>query len=498
MRLVHKRLFAIVLSICFLTAFTASGEAAGAKENFPSLEPSFTFRKQTEGEVLSGLDMMECALEFSECRRGSADWNSSMDKFKNLLSLVNEESVLSLEEEKRAEAILSLMYSNLLVQYEEKQTRLDPLFKNGRYNCVSSSIIYAALSREAGLKVFAQVTPVHCFCSVYINGKKIDVETTNPLGFNPGVKRNLESSDKGYRYAIVPKANYRNRHEVTDRMLLSLVARNLCSTYIDKKDYKSAVPLAAARKDFLKDDIEIYDGRENDGRKDFDLVCTNYAVSLQRKSLYEEALLWLDSVIARYGMTDEIKKFYDTAIFNATLMYCKNNDFEAARSCYRDRAQYLSGKRISDIEKNILTMETDYQLSLIEDYTEKIDYLNKRRSREDVKSNAEVLKRVDQLQENVWITMINVLTKSGNHLDAADAAALALQFLPNSKTLGNVYNQCMNNYASTVHNSFAKMANAGKYEEAEIVLNEGLKNYPDSKVLLNDVKKLESLRKAKK
>ena len=89
------------------------------------------------------------------------------------------------------------MYEKVIVAYKERQTRLNVMFADGSYNCVSSSLLYLALAKACGLDVRGQVTPNHAFCTLYVTdgsggGKtKIDVETTNPYGFNPGVRRNV-------------------------------------------------------------------------------------------------------------------------------------------------------------------------------------------------------------------------------------------------------------------------------------------------------------------
>lgn len=91
-------------------------------------------------------------------------------------------------EEKLGEQILLLMYENILNQYKRNETTMQAAFLNGTYNCVSASVIFMALAKAANLNTTGQITPNHAFCTLKTENKTIDVETTNPYGFNPGTK----------------------------------------------------------------------------------------------------------------------------------------------------------------------------------------------------------------------------------------------------------------------------------------------------------------------
>ena len=78
----------------------------------------------------------------------------------------------------------------------------------------------------------------------------------------------------------------------------------------------------------------------------------------------------------------------------------------------------------------------------------------------------------------------------GVSLAAAKAAASAYKDNPSVRELKKYSDTFYRNYGVCVHNNFAELANAGKYEEARAVLEEGLKNYPDSANLKRDLKSL--------
>ncbi len=149
--------------------------------SFPSLEPLF-IEEKTSAE-LSPLEIIQDGLRFSECAENSEEWNSCVQKFLSLEHKILA-AVKNLSASEAAEKILFALYEDLLVQYCDQQTKINVAFTNGTYNCVSSSVIYYALAKSAGIDVAGVKTPTHAFCSLRADGKRIDVETTNPYGFN--------------------------------------------------------------------------------------------------------------------------------------------------------------------------------------------------------------------------------------------------------------------------------------------------------------------------
>ena len=458
-----------------------------AQDGFPTLEPSFVFMEQKAGEVLSAEEIMAAALEFSGCASTSAAGMIYMEQFAELKDSIITSDFMALEEEARAERLLELMYEKILVQYEELQTQMDVLLYNGTYNCVSASVLYLALSRAADLFVTGQRTPEHCFCTVYTMDKKIDIETTNPLGFNPGSKKNLEETARGSRYATVPKRKYSGRHEVSDRMLISLIGRNVSSISMENDDFDTAVSVAAARYEFLKAEPV---SSKNDSRDDFDTVCNNYAAKLQHNAMFVDAMLWLESVIARYGITPAVQNSYENAIYNTVLLFCNGMDFAQASSCYEERKDYLSAKTRSDIEELMFLSEVDYQLNLIDNFDSGIKYLQGVSTNQIVFSNSKVADRLNKLQENLWLKKINEASMARKFLEGANIAKDGMNVMPKSSAIKKAYSQCMDNYAVSVHNSFATVANAADYDTALSILNDGLEKYPESSLLQKDLKSL--------
>ena len=199
----------ILLTLCFL--FLA---LKGFATSFPSLEPSFVpqelFTPAGIPTVFTADEIVEFSLLYSECRIGSDDYEIAVNIFDELRKKITDPQVMSLPEEDRGRAVLKLLYQDVLKHYEAGQTKFDVALKTGNYNCVSSALLYMAAAKAAGLDVRGQKTPDHAFCSVYISGKRIDVETTNPYGFNPGSREAIEHENVIKGYYVVPKTYYSN------------------------------------------------------------------------------------------------------------------------------------------------------------------------------------------------------------------------------------------------------------------------------------------------
>src|SRR5262245_52088116 len=72
-----------------------------------------------------------------------------------------------------------------LGSYDFYQSRLTGIFTQGRYNCLSSAVLFAILARGYGLPVRAAVVPTHVFVEMGQPGAKIiEVETTSDTGFD--------------------------------------------------------------------------------------------------------------------------------------------------------------------------------------------------------------------------------------------------------------------------------------------------------------------------
>ena len=72
-----------------------------------------------------------------------------------------------------------------LAGYDFDQARVTGIFASGRYNCLSSAMLFAVLARAFGLPVRGVVVPTHVFIELGARGGKVvEVETTSATGFD--------------------------------------------------------------------------------------------------------------------------------------------------------------------------------------------------------------------------------------------------------------------------------------------------------------------------
>ena len=472
-----------IFLMCLLVAVCAG---LFAQTVFPSLEPLFVY--EAAGEPLSGEDLMRAALDFSLCPAESEKGEQILSRYRELEAAVLSPETAALPPMAKGEKILTLMYEKVLRQYAKNQTRVDLLFMDGSYNCVSSSVLYFALAREAGLQVAGQETPEHAFCSVYIDGKKIDVETTNPGGFNPGVKKIVEQTEKSTRYFVVPKKYYSGRKEVGERKFISLVGRNMVSMMNDRGNYEQGIPLSAARLVFVgnaieKDTVAV--------RKDFDTLAGNYAIDLdQKQKKSETALEWLQAVSDRWGITADLQRKFDTIAYNCAVNYLNLKEYDQARRAFDEYKNRLSQKNALSIDQMIYSAWLDGSVEGLSP-DETIAFLHEERKGPRAKEKS-LINRMNQLEEYAWYQKLKPLFDGEDYLSAAELAEEGLNYVPSSRNLQTIKAQCLKNYAIDIHNAFADLANAGKYQEAQTILLEGLEKVPSDVTLKNDLKRLQN------
>ena len=307
---------------------------------------------------LSSDEVFKLALLFSECPLESDEGIHCREQFSRLKEKVSSAEFKSLEPEERGRAVLKLLYQDYLKSYSFAQTKINVALQTGTYNCVSSAVLYMALAKAAGLLVVGQKTSEHAFCTVYIPDtktgqyKKIDVETTNPYGFNPGSKEAIENESKIKGYYIVPKKYYSNRQEVSDRLFAGLIAGNLCAIYIEKSDYQKAVPLGAARYELVRTEqtkpvVQV--------RRDFDVLASNYVnTDIEDARVYAGYIDWFIEFINRWGNTEYLQLNMDNSFYNLMVLCFNEKESELALEAYEKTEPYISAKQKSKI-KDILT-----------------------------------------------------------------------------------------------------------------------------------------------
>ena len=462
----------------------------------PSIEPSFLpegvlDNPNSAGDELSADEVFMLSLLFSECPLDSSEGVQCLKQFDQLKQKVTDEAFLAQPLEDRGRAVLKLLYQDYLTTYDFNQTRTNVALQTGVYNCVSSALLYMAVAKAAGLEVRGQKTSEHAFCTVYIPSgagsktnqyKKIDVETTNPYGFNPGSKETIENEDKIQGYYVVPKKYYSNRQEVSDSLFAGLIAGNICAACIEQDNYKKAIPLGAARYEFVKSEktkpaIQV--------RNDFDILASNYVnQEVGSAQIFQSYVEWFTSFIDRWGMTDYLQKNMDNA-FNNLMVYCfDEKNYELAVTAYEKSKPYLTKNQISqasDILTDIL-VSSKIEGQPAEVQIQAIDALFEEGQLEPAQE-----KRALVYLENAWLSILNECMTGRTYGTGYQKSCEALERLPDSSKIKKMQKAFYDNCIAIIHNNFADQANAQRFDQARQVLEAGMQVFPDDKTLKNDL-----------
>ena len=486
----NRALFLILLVL--LTA----PECFSQKITHPDIEPLFlpeTVLQESQVpaaglQVLSADEVFKLSLLFSECQLDSLTAKRCLEKFGKIKAEVSGKSYMDLAPEERGRAVLKLLYRDYLKAYDFDQTKTDVALESGLYNCVSSALLYMAAAKACGLDVRGQRTTQHAFCSIYVPGqkagqfKRIDVETTNPYGFNPGSRETIENEAKIQKYYVVPKKYYSNRQEVSDRAFVGVIAANICSDCIKSGDYVRAVPVGAARYETVRNEKTKATA---DVRQEFDILAANY-VNLNPESaeIYSDVVEWYTGFIERWGMTAFLQKNMDSAFNNLLVLCSKEDNYPLAVESFEKYKKFVSPKQVSkteEIKADILfaTETSGYS------YYEQIIIINGLLEIDDYQSLA-YQNRGKLYLENAWLMILNDYMNKKDFQTGLKKSDEALLQLPQSTKIKNMKQNFYSNSIAIIHNDFAKQANAGNYEDALDILSAGMQDFPDDKTLKND------------
>lgn len=376
------------------------------------------------------------------------------------------------DERTKAEAILTLLYANTLKRYSEFQTRVDTALLAGDYNCVSSAVLFYYLARTVNLKVEGVETPIHAFCTVEINGIKIDVETTNPYGFDPGAQRELTSPDASQKiFVLVPKTKYLNRKPIEERRLLALIYSNRISLLQKKGNFEETIGLTV-------------DERELQGKsftmKDLAEPFLTYAANLSNSGKETQGLNFIRKVRDLYGDYDRYHEYITATVSKMVNSLMKKNDYQGSYDLLASWVADIDPATYGDIYRGLTfnTLQSAANTLTLAEFLAKTNAARAYLGAGDY----------EKLASYAYYLEADRIRQSGGWLKAVAILDQGLKELPGQRDLTAQKNVYLQNYAIEVHNRAVSAYNAGDTDGLKEILNEGLQAVPDSTLLKNDLK----------
>ena len=395
-----------------------------ALQSFPELTPlPLSEQLSTTREPLSVETLIDAALQFS----GASDDVSSADKEKlgALMKRFRDEVNDVAGQDQLAERTLTFLHRNLLTTYSARQTRVDTALETGVFNCVSSAILYMIFARSVGLSVDGVRTADHAFASVMVNGDPIDVETTNPFGYNPGSRKEFtDSFGKVTGFSYVPPSNYGDRRDIGEKELLALILYNRVSEYSDGRYFRDAVGPAVSAYALMGND---------EFRTVMTTALSNYISWMASRRDFSRAIRFIDAVKASFGGTVDLEARVREVYHNWVV-------------------SLIDGDSLADADALLSQPSTKTALG-DDDWTGL--------------SIAVVQTRAEQQ------------TRISGFLPAAQIITEGIKKLGAQPLL-------LQTYEAYMHNAFAQLYNARKLADARSVLDQGLSAYPDSRILVQD------------
>jgi tetratricopeptide (TPR) repeat protein len=483
-----KRVFFAALLAPVLSVVGLTPRLSAQAIRFPALDPDPMALEYAGRAEYSWQDIGDIALWASVTGlQGAPDGAAEAELIGNAVAELLAMPDLGADPKTRGESVLVFMHRRFLKGYTENQTRLDEIFRTGRYNCVSSAALYTIFAVAAGLDVHGVMTKDHAFVTVNTGTELIDVETTNRLGFDPGNRREFHDGfGKLTGYAYVPARNYRDRIAISQLELVSLILSNRISDLERRNRYVEAVPLAINRAALLQD-------RPNptaasfftDPRQDLTERLLNYGSSLMKAGQEAAALQWAAQAGDRYPDNERWQEFVYAALNNLVVKHIRSQRLDEARSALEAHAAVLTADNFSRLEAVIVDAE-----------------LMQRATASWTGGEAEtLLLSIDDALDRGALTERRarelrsfVVVKEGERLSASEGSPAAISYIEaalaqygRDSQMESAVRVYRSNRIAELHNAFAGLYNRGDYDEAARLIRSALEEFPGNRNLTQDL-----------
>ena len=236
------------------------------------------------------------------------------------------------------------MHRKLLKQYNAPSTTLDVLLKTGKYNCLSSSVLYCVLLEDFGIPYQAAVLPTHVFTILDDNGSEIDVENTTPYGFNIGTNRDAQEifrKQTGFEYSTDRKI----RETVGKKGLIAYTYGNIAGYTVVQQGPALSIFQNAAKS------VAVYDG----AWYLYTNVVAGYSIYsyylITEKKNYELALNICEEALLNYPMKDIIVSNYYATLDLYLDELINRGRYEQSFNVYERSKKLIGAHRV--IEDNL-------------------------------------------------------------------------------------------------------------------------------------------------
>ncbi|SVA35054.1 uncharacterized protein METZ01_LOCUS87908 [marine metagenome] len=373
---------------------------------------------------------------------------------------------VSSEKDILAEFILGYLHRRLFHQYFANQTKINKMLENRRFNCVSSSVLYTAICRNFGINITGLIVPDHVLVQLRTPTTKIDIETTIRYGFDPASKKEvLDHLGKITGFVYVDQKNYKQRSEISDRQMISLIYSNRYKALNDQRRHAEATRVLYAGWQLAGNLPRTLNTWENG--------ISNYIISLDRLNRFSDALYVIDLITEKFPTLKQPTELHYNIYLNWSYHALKAKQFEL-------------GSKVA--QEGLKTYPRDRKLlqNLKSAYVSQTQTLVKKRDFNSARLTIETAKQLFPNENSFQKLRVNLVIEETKGLPIDKAVEVyrnALKKYPQDKVL-------QDGFAFLYIEPAQKLANRGNFEEAIALLDRG------SEVTLNMPKIVESKKRA--
>lgn len=308
----HTRPTELLARLGKLGAAESPNTPSGAPRTLPA-DVVRLLERTDGGEVLKNRDLIDAFLiasgVFDRAKR-----NAYAGRLDEITVAARAATISAKTAFEGGEALLKFLHQGPMKGgYDPQQTRLSVLLDTGKFNCVSATALYQIVAKRLGLAVQALSIPSsvegHAMSMFMDGNRRIDVETTNPDGFN------FQSKVKESGATVIGvQLDPASGHDVSDQGLASLIAQNLASGGSKRKDHRAAIQAALVGL--------ALDPAENAKANNFVAALNDWAMLLGDANKYEDAL-----TVMQFGL--DLVPSDETLIGNVDVLWSKYAASEA-------------------------------------------------------------------------------------------------------------------------------------------------------------------------
>ncbi len=250
------------------------------------------------------------------------EWDRYLERFTDLvdgaMESINSNSYLrKLNTYNKTEYLLHYLHDNLF-KIELKGASsgynigIRSSFDEGKFNCYKSSLIYNAFLEYFNINAFYMSVPNHIYSAFRVNGKIIDVETTNKYGFDPwdrGLPQYRRAFDR--KNVQFQRTTYRSKQPMDNLRVLVQVYNNRSILYAGEMTYPG---IDASRDLHRAAALSLLGDFLSNGRDEYIIHNTLYKLFMVTNENLEKNPFLLDKEYRRYDQVLQNSRYSKYAV----------------------------------------------------------------------------------------------------------------------------------------------------------------------------------------